>query len=894
MTSLQTDNNNDSAIVESIIGSKMQAVVDMFNENGMSPNAIVDFNNIDLEYKQCKNLPCGLRFGSYINSNNDVMNGFPVLLPFTHSNATAFLSNGNDEIVHDLFENMAFRIMMSLDADRYKFSFVDNMSFGKKVNIMHRLPDRIKSNAIIDDDKKMANLITELENDVKNFNSNQLAKSGCDRIEEFNKTAGSLTVPYRFVFIYNFSYGFSREMIERFFNLINKQNATKAGIYIFYNIDATAPLPYGFDMSSFLNISTLVDANDNNNFVIDNSIYPEGFFNDKSIKLDSDKTDNIDAIIDAITDKANKIKQTIISFDDYLEDLMINGGYWQGDTRKGIKIPIGKRPVDETVYFEFGGDTSDYFAMVGGRPGYGKTVLLHNIICNGAILYSPQELNFYLIDCTNGTGFKPYAKLPHAKFVSITNQREYTVSALDNLVGEMYRRAEIFKDASEELHDTIEKIEEYRKRTGVVMSRIVVIIDEFQVLLEKEDRVTRKAKGHLEKLIREGRKYGINIIFCTQSYRQLDFNTDLITLRIAFNLKDIDSEKVLGNDSARNLIRKGEAILNNQTGNKTANVHFQGAFTDKMLKYVEFCCDEVKKHPEYQLDRFVFDGKINGDLASNKDFLNIVKSDKLTRVSKIYIGVPSFIRNEHIYFKIRSNSGSNLLVIGNDINSAMSTIMLANYQLVMQNTNESKFYIVDFLSSDDALANYYKDLCSYFENVIYVPKRNVTDLIEDISNELQTRIDNDKEGKSNEERGRIVLSLSYVQASKELKKNGYMLSKSTEKLIKIIKDGPDLGIHIFLYSYNYKGLSEIIDPQLYGEFDNKIIVSEGGGVSVFNDINIKEPNNGYGLLQTEDEIATYNPDPFMFYNEFSSEDKDVHSVVLKEILSIKNTDNSNG
>ena len=513
MTSLQTDNNNDSAIVESIIGSKMQAVVDMFNENGMSPNAIVDFNNIDLEYKQCKNLPCGLRSGSYINSNNDVMNGFPVLLPFTHSNATAFLSNGNDEIVHDLFENMAFRIMMSLDADLYKFSFVDNMSFGKKVNIMHRLPDRIKSNAIIDDDKKLANLITELENDVKNLNSNQLAKSGCDRIEEFNKTAGSLTVPYRFVFIYNFPYGFSREMIERFFNLINKQNATKAGIYIFYNIDATAPLPYGFDMSSFLNISTLVDANDNNNFVIDNSIYPEGFFNDKSIKLDSDKTDNIDAIIDAITDKANKIKQTIISFDDYLEDLMINGGYWHGDTRKGIKIPIGKRPVDETVYFEFGGDTSDYFAMVGGRPGYGKTVLLHNIICNGAILYSPQELNFYLIDCTNGTGFKPYAKLPHAKFVSITNQREYTVSSLDNLVGEMYRRAEIFKDAREELHDTIEKIEEYRKRTGVVMSRIVVIIDEFQVLLEKEDRVTRKAKGHLEKLIREGRKYGINIIF---------------------------------------------------------------------------------------------------------------------------------------------------------------------------------------------------------------------------------------------------------------------------------------------------------------------------------------------------------------------------------------------
>ena len=441
MASFDDEIKGDITVVNNMIEKKLQAVVDIFKENKMSANAVLRFGNMDFEYKPCKNLPCGLRIGAFVNSNNDVMDCFPAILPFTQSNATAFLSNGNDELIQNLFEKIAFRIMMSLDADLFRFSFVDNMNFGKKVNIMHRLPDRIKSDAIIDDDKKLANLITELETDVKNINSNQLAKSGCDKIEDFNKTAGSLTVPYRFVFIYNFPYGFSKDIIERFFNLINKQNATKAGIFIFYNIDDTAPLPYGFDMSSFYNISTLVDIRDDGKFVIDKSIYPTDFFNDKSIALDSDSISNLDTVIDAISEKVKKIKLPIISFDDYLNELMENGGYWQGNTRKGVKIPIGKRPVDETVYFEFSGDTSDYFAMVGGRPGYGKTVLLHNIICNGAILYSPQELEFYLIDCTNGTGFKPYAKLPHARLVSITNQREYTVSALDNLVGEMYRRA---------------------------------------------------------------------------------------------------------------------------------------------------------------------------------------------------------------------------------------------------------------------------------------------------------------------------------------------------------------------------------------------------------------------------------------------------------------------
>ena len=68
--------------------------------------------------------------------------------------------------------------------------------------------------------------------------------------------------------------------------------------------------------------------------------------------------------------------------------------------------------------------------------------------------YSPFELSYYLIDCKNGTGFNAYKQLPHVKILSISNDREFGASSLDSLVQEMYRRADIFKEASNEKRST--------------------------------------------------------------------------------------------------------------------------------------------------------------------------------------------------------------------------------------------------------------------------------------------------------------------------------------------------------------------------------------------------------------------------------------------------------
>lgn len=898
LAEIDSDFERKQKSVESDVELSKQSVAELFEDYGSSPNAVVDFNKILLDDDQNYRLPCALRIGDLVPKHGTTAGiRIPAVLPFNHSNATAFLidrEQNNEDAIQCVFQLIAFRFMLSLPVNLCKFHFVDTLSYGKKVNTMHRLSEKIMKNAIVNDKKELTELITLLEQAIIDLNQNQLVKY--NSLEEFNKEAGDLAVPYRFVFISNFPHDFSRELSERFYKLINNQNTSKAGIYIFYSIDHTIAVPQqGFDMTEFINISTFVYPNEEGSYEIENSDFEKAFNNTFGIHIHDQLPHNLNAIIEAINRKVDRIKPPVISLDAYLENLIQTQTYWKGNTRLGIKVPIGKRPVDETIYFELGGETADYFAMVGGRPGYGKTVLLHNIICNASIIYSPLELNFYLIDCTNGTGFKPYDKLPHATFVSITNQREYTVSALEHLINEMYRRAELFKNAGEKLGVTIEKAEEYRKQTGEILPRLLVIIDEFQVLLESGDKISRKAGFYLEKIIREGRKYGMHIVFCTQSYRNLDFNTDLITLRIAFNLKEYDSIKVLGgsNEEAAKLTQKGEAILNNKNGNVRDNIKFQGAYTDKMLEYVTFCNSQLNDLQGYSHQRYIFDGKVDSDLSANQEFIAVLSSktkskSKSLQSAKIYVGVPSFIRSEHIYFKIKNNPCSNLLIVGNDMNSALSTLMLANFQLAKQSPENSQFYVVDFLGADDERAGYLPEVCGHLDNVTYCKKREIAELVDAIEQELNTRIENDKNNISNADKGRIVLSLSYIQNAKELKKDGYKTSPITEKLVKILKTGADLGIHILVYSYNYKGLEEIFDRMLLGEFENKIVLAEGGGMAVLSETTAEVKEKGAGLIQTDDETATYNPDPFVFYNRFDAKLAGKEEKVLKKIFSIHN------
>jgi hypothetical protein len=420
----------------------------------------------------------------------------------------------------------------------------------------------------------------------------------------------------------------------------------------------------------------------------------------------------------------------------------------------------------------------------------------------------------------------------------------------------------------------------------MVLPRILVIIDEFQVLLEKKDRLSMKIRGSLEKIIREGRKYGISIVFCTQSYRNIDFDTELITLRIAFNLKEMDSLKVLGsgNDSAAHLTKKGEAILNNSNGEKEANVLFQAAYTEKVQHYVSFCVDRWNEFEGPKPKRFVFDGKAVSNIANNNLFV-----DSLTDVSHnpnhivTWIGVPMFIRATHSFATFRKAIGSNMLICGTDVNAALSTMALVNYQIsqAIEESSNSVF-ITDYFSESSDASRYLRRFAE-ISGIPYLPKRELEPVIDKIESILKKRIDDEMAGIDNDNTP-IVGTIAYIQNAPDMKKNQFnQPSKLMIKIQDILKNGPDYGIHLIVYAYSYKGLVDVMDNSFVSAFGNRVIL-QGGAIGLQMAQEAESFAEGTAFLTTEDASTTYEQDPVMIYNECRGDT--IQDDVLDYIFSI--------
>lgn len=861
----------------------------MIRESKFSAFSMVDFDNQSLTgIKQETGLPKLLRIGKLyptnVNSEKKQLFTKPLLLPYTETQAISFILKENDQKeIHVLFSLLAFRLMLSLPQNLCRFYFVDN-NFGRDFSLINRIDKKVLGNAVITNQNELNHLISELEQTV--IESYQKHLVSYETLEEYNAASPDMQEPYHFVFIANFPAGFSAESAEKLYNLISRGNAAKAGIHIFYSIDTKYKPAFGIDVSRFTDISCRIYQNSPIDYEIENSVFSKKFNDSFNIILDNTLPKNIDEIINLINHK--KVEKTQVSFLEHYKQRLQQNDIWKGSAIDNIKIPLGFVNPRKVQYLNFGKQTNDYFGLIGGLPGTGKTVLLHNIILWGALEYSHQELNYYLIDCKNGTGFNAYKKLPHVKILSVSNDREFAASALGSLINEMYHRADLFKKASSEKGKLIENIHTYRKETGKSLPRILTIVDEFQVLFEHEDKISRVIRETLNKLFTEGRAFGISILLCSQGLGRVDVPIKNITWRLSFRLlSNMESEKILGNDGALKLTRIGNAIINNQNGEKSHNINFQVGFIDDVYPLVEKIRDKFEQEfPNEQLNQFISDGNTSGRIDLNVPFRELLKSDDFKvndRYCDVYLGEPSFIRTEHAYIRIRKQQASNVVMVGNDLRSAITLIGLMNYQIFKQSSQESKFYIIDSFNIDNEFYDRLKFAKGYIPNLEYFSSKQISTIIDEIYSELELRIE--KENNREQVAGRVLLSILYMQNCRELKKDGYNISPTTKKLIRIIKEGPEYGIHVICHSLTYQGLQEILDANTLGEFENRLALDSGKSMSIITEQTASRIEyKGAILLQAPDEFTTYNPDLIRVYSKCTLKETNDNIKFINQLI----------
>ena len=157
---------------------------------------------------------------------------------------------------------------------------------------------------------------------------------------------------------------------------------------------------------------------------------------------------------------------------------------------------------------------------------------------------------------------------------------------------------------------------------------------------------------------------------------------------------------------------------------------------------------------------------------------------------------------------------------------------------------------------------------NYLPNLDVMYSRNISEVVQGVYTQLENRIA--AESKGEPIKGRICLSLLYMQNCRVLKKEGYNVSPVTKQLIRIIKEGPEYGIHVILHSLTYQGLMEVIDTATLNEFENRIALDNSKAMSVISESTSSQiREQGTVLLQGPDEFMTYNPDLVRVYSLFN-------------------------
>lgn len=394
----------------------------------------------------------------------------------------------------------------------------------------------------------------------------------------------------------------------------------------------------------------------------------------------------------------------------YAEDSKIKGEideFWDGElwsntSIDGIKVPIGWDKNQEKVFFEIGLDNSEHHTLIGGRSGSGKSNLVHVIIQNIAYYYSPGEVELYLLDYKEGVEFNSYVNPPliHSSLIAIHSDINYGYTFLQFIVEEKNKRAELFKEKN------VKDFKEYREQVGKKLSRIIIVIDEFQVLFSTKNSV--KIEKLFVEILRKGRSYGIHLILSTQTLKGIEANSmsqlkSQVGNRIALVMSEEDSMAVLStqNTEAAKLKGKPEAIYNDMGGMKDGNKKIFIPFAsrenlEKLLKLIN--------SQNYNKKIKIYNGEYQPILPAQSFFIN--------ENFELYLGKELNFTENDFKISFKKEIGNNLIISGrgkqekkNIINSLIKNLSSNTKLNNIYYFNQDEDIVVDIDTCNETIFN---------------------------------------------------------------------------------------------------------------------------------------------------------------------------------------------
>ena len=583
-------------------------------------------------------------------------------------------------------QSAMLRLLTAMPPGKVRFTIIDPVGLGDNFSAFMHLADfdeQLVASRIWTDmshiEQRLADLTKHMENVIQVY-----LRKEFQSIEEYNEFAGEMAEPYRVLVVANFPANFSEAAVQRIKSIV--ASGARCGVFVLMSVDTNVPLPRNFHLAD-LEAEGVVLHWAEDGFALEHADHgpmPVEFPLPPPV-------DRFKEIVRAVGGLAKDAGRVEVPFSCIIPP---DAEWWTFDSRAGIDVPLGRAGAMKLQSLSLGHGTSQH-VLISGKTGSGKSTLLHVLITNLALRYSPDELELYLVDFKKGVEFKAYARsqLPHARVVAIESEREFGMSVLQRLDAELRTRGDLLRRYG------LQDIKGYRtSQPAARLPRILLVIDEFQELFVEDDRIAQDAALLLDRLVRQGRAFGIHVLLGSQTlggaYTLARSTIGQMAVRIALQCSESDAHLILSEDNtaARLLTRPGEAIYNDANGLYEGNHPFQIVWLPDVERddYLSRISRLAAGRGRAAAPPIVFEGNVLADLGDNPNLTGLIGAAAWADdgpTSLAWLGSAVAIKDPTSAPFLRQN-GANLLMVGHREEAALGTFAACFLSLIAQHRGE--------------------------------------------------------------------------------------------------------------------------------------------------------------------------------------------------------------
>ena len=768
----------------------------------------------------------------------------PLCLAYPEQGSILFetADQGHDEAIGAL-NNIILRLLATAPPGRLNFTILDPVGLGQNfAGIMHLADyeEQIINSRIWTQsgqiEHKLADLNEHMEKVIQMYLRNEYAT-----IAEYNEQAGVIAEKYYFLVVADFPANFTETAAKRLLSIA--ASGARCGVYMLIHWDQRQPVPPEF-IPDELRASSVCLSRKGTQFLLAGKPIPG-----TDLALDAPPAPEFAIeFVNKVGLSSRDSSRVEVPFAHVAPP---EAEIWTEETASELRVPIGRTGATKFQYLAIGKGTCQH-ALVAGKTGSGKSTLFHVMITNLALWCSPEQVEFYLVDFKKGVEFKCYAthRLPHARVVAIESDREFGLSVLQRVDDELKHRGDLFRQLG------VQDVAGYKRAGGTEpIPRSLLIIDEFQEFFVEDDRISQTASLLLDRLVRQGRAFGIHVVLGSQTlggaYTVARTTLGQMVIRIALQCNEADAYLIMdeNNPAPRLLSRPGEGIYNDMAGMIEGNSPFQVVWLPDQVRETYLAKvreradgDEVRSPksevrspgsdggPRYP-GPIVFEGNAPADVRENAVLRRLLEAQSVKPAAggRIWMGAPNSIKGptEAVF---QRQSGTNLLLVGQRDEAMLAILSVGLVSLAAEYpVGAARFILCDGTAPGTSQREYIERVVQAIPHPITLVKPgDLGEIMVELAAEMKQRA----EAPDPEAAPPVFLFIHGLQKYSKLRyeEDFGFSSGDTEAppnpavvLNNLVCEGTRLGFHVIASCDTYNNVNRYLSRKAFSEFEMRVL-----------------------------------------------------------------------